>query len=91
MTHTSWEHWHWKVQKRNEYFLMNKRIRVPTSNVDNFHEVGPCLLHNLGDDKQAECYLGWDSCGIVTPKKFRGIDVAVKQLHIRSTLNTKPK
>ena len=86
MTRTFWERWRWEVEKRKEEFLVNKRIRVPTIDVHSFHEVDPCLLHNPGDDKQVECYPGRSSFGIVTLKKYRGINVAVKQLHIRSSL-----
>ena len=87
MMRTFWERWRWELEKRKEEFLVNKRIyRVPTSNVTNFHEVDPCLLHNPGDDEHAECYLGRGSFGIVTLKKYRGIEVAVKQFHIRSSL-----
>lgn len=86
MTRTFWERWRWEIEKRKEEFLVNRRVIVPTSDVHSLQKVDPCLLHNPGDDKRTECYLGRGSFGIVTLKKYRGIDVAVKQLHIRSVL-----
>ena len=65
---------------------MNRRVIVQTSDVHSLQKVDLCLLHNPGDDKQAECYLGRGSFGIITLKMYRWIDVAVKQLHIRSIL-----
>ena len=47
------------------------------------HQIDISALHNTG---QALCYLGRGSFGVVTYKIYRGFGVAVKQTHIRSTL-----
>ena len=86
MTQTFLEPWQWEIEKQKEEFLVNRRVVLPTSDVHSLQKVEPCLLHSPGDDKQTECYLSRGSFGIITLKKYRGIDVVVKQLHIRFVL-----
>ena len=88
MTRTFYKRWRWEVEKRKEECLLNRRTRVghvPKSSVHghNIHQIDPCSLRNSGD---SECYLGRGSFGVVTYKIYRGIGVAVKQMHIKSTL-----
>lgn len=50
-------------------------------------EIDPSLLtHAVVNDKQTECYLGRGSFGIVKLMMYRGMHVAVKQLHTKSLL-----
>lgn len=88
MTRTFWERWRWEVEKRKEEYMLHRRTRVglvPKSSAcgSNIHQIDPCLLLN---SDEAEHYLGRGSFGIVTYKVYRGIGVAVKQMHIRSKL-----
>ena len=88
MTRIFWERWRWEVEKRKEEYLLNTRTRVdlvPKSSAcgNNIHQIDPCLLLNSGE---VEHYLGCGSFGIVTYKMYRGIGVAVKQMHIKSKL-----
>ena len=51
------------------------------------HEIDPCLLSDPSRARnQQEYYLGRGSFGIVALKMYRGIHVAVKQMHIKSAL-----
>ena len=90
MTRTFWERWRWEVEKRKEDLLMNSRVSsVHAGSKDRFdiHEIDPCLLRDPSCVRnEQEYYLGRGSFGVVALKMYRGIHVAVKQMHIKSAL-----
>ena len=74
------------MEIRKEEYMLHRRTSVglvPKSSTcgNNIHQIDPRLLLNSGE---AEHYLGRGSFGIVTSKMYRGIGVAVKQLHVKS-------
>ena len=73
------------MEIRKEEYMLHRRTSVglvPKSSTcgNNIHQIYPSLLLN---SVGAEHYLGRGSFAIVTSKMYRGIGVAVKQLHIK--------
>ena len=90
MARTFWERWRWEIEKRRELMLSSTRIgRALHANVSpqNFLEIEPGALHPKLAGTSSNYYLGRGSFGIVSLQMFRGMQVAVKELHIHAVLD----
>ena len=86
MTRTFWERWRWEVEKRKEDFFLNRFSRIDTTEKHNIHEIEPSLLIPC-EVKDQKRFVGRGSFGIVSLQMFRGMQVAVKELHIHAVVN----
>ena len=89
MTITFWERWRWEVEKRKELMLSSTRIgRALHASIppQNFSEIDPDALHSKPAGTSSNYYIGRGSFGIASLQMFRGMQVAVKQLHTHAVL-----
>ena len=90
MTRTLWERWRWEVEKRKELMLGSTRIGRALHAIGSpqtLSEIEPDALHLIPAGTSPNYYLGRGSFGIVTLRMFRGMPVAVKELHIHAVLD----
>ena len=88
MTRTFWERWRWEVEKRKELMLGSTRIGRAlhaTASPQNLLEIEPSALRPISAGTSPNYYLGRGSFGIVTLQMFRGMQVAVKELHTHAS------
>ena len=93
MTRTFWERWRRELEKRKEALWLSRtgsyRLHVQSTSVTKPHisEIDPDLLiRPTVNEEQEDCYLDRSSFGIVKLMMYRGMYVAVKQLHVKSRL-----
>ena len=87
MVRTFWERWRWEVEKRKEALFTSTRMgsQLRPKNDSKIQEIQFDHLLPV-DETGQEYFVGRGSFGVVSVKMFRGMLVAVKQLHIRSLL-----
>ncbi len=81
MSRTYWERWRWELHMRRDTMIESKCSRsAPTVKLV-LPSINPSMLEDpIIDGKSVECFVGRGSFGIVRFQKYRGIDVAVKEL-----------
>ena len=87
MVRTFWERWRWEVEKRKEALFASTRIgsQMRPKNDSKIQEIQLDHLVPI-DETSQDRFVGRGSFGVVSVKMFHGMQVAVKQLHIRSLL-----